>query len=139
MLNTAVALFAPRGRCFPHPSNPCPSNLHHQGVSRSQATLKAYVPAGRVLVVHKRGAINGIRIVRWAGSPGITTAEKVERRANPAAAAKALRAGQLLQVQGPMENVGCLWWGGARGKREVEFCVCLYRLLALQSETQENR
>eukprot|EP00752_Nemacystus_decipiens_P006657 g5985.t1 len=69
-----------------------------EGVSRSQATLKAYVPAGRVLVVHKHGAINGIRIIRWAASPGITTAEKVERRANPAAAAKALRAGQLLQA-----------------------------------------
>eukprot|EP00903_Cladosiphon_okamuranus_P015361 g14187.t1 len=69
-----------------------------EGVSRSQATLRVHVPAGRVLVVHKQGAINGIRIVRWAGSPGITKAEKVEWRANPAAAAKALRAGQLLQA-----------------------------------------
>ena len=81
-----------------------PKTPLHQGVSRSQATLKAYVPAGRVLVVHKQGAINGIRIVRWAGSPGITTAEKVERRANPAAAAKALRAGQLLQVRRQIET-----------------------------------
>lgn len=67
------------------------------------------MPAGRVLVVHKQGAINGIRIVRWAGSPGITTAEKVERRTNPAAAAKALRAGQLLQVRRAMETYVVLY------------------------------
>lgn len=69
-----------------------------QGVSRSQVKLTAHPSEGRVLVGHKQGAINGIRIVRWSGSPGVTPADRAERRANPAAAAKTLRAGQLLQV-----------------------------------------
>ncbi len=60
--------------------------------------LTAHPPEGRVLVVHKRGAINGIRIVRWAGSPGVSPTQRAERRVNLAAAAKSLRAGELLQV-----------------------------------------
>ncbi|CAN0000511.1 unnamed protein product, partial [Scytosiphon promiscuus] len=93
------------GRDSVRDSSPANSNKlrlgidkREEGVSRSQATLKACVAEGRVLVTHKKGAVNGIRIVRWAGSAGITATEKAARRANTAGAAKALRSGELLQA-----------------------------------------
>ncbi|CAB1121015.1 unnamed protein product [Ectocarpus sp. CCAP 1310/34] len=52
---------------------------------------------GRLQVTHKQGAINGIRIIRWKGSPGLTSAQRAELRIGAPGAARSLRAGEMLQ------------------------------------------
>lgn len=53
----------------------------HKGISRSQATLRVCAETGRILVTHNKNAPNPTRIQRWAGSAGLSIADK-ERLAN---------------------------------------------------------
>lgn len=73
-------------------------NVPHQGVSRSQAIVQVCPLEGRLQVTHKQGAINGIRIIRWKGSSGLTSAQRSELRVGAPGAARSLRAGEMLQV-----------------------------------------
>ncbi|CAN0511633.1 unnamed protein product, partial [Ectocarpus sp. 12 AP-2014] len=68
-----------------------------EGVSRSQAIVQVCPLEGRLQVTHKQGAINGIRIIRWKGSPGLTSAQRAELRIGAPGAARSLRAGEILQ------------------------------------------
>ena len=73
---------------------PC---INTQGVSRSQATLCVCASSHRVLVTHRSAAVNGIRVFRWTGSPGLVTDEKKPKTASPAsAAAKLAKAGKIV-------------------------------------------
>ncbi|CAN0210342.1 unnamed protein product, partial [Ectocarpus sp. 12 AP-2014] len=69
-----------------------------EGVSRSQAIVQVCPLEGRLQVTHKQVAINGIRIIRWKGSPGLTSAQRAELRIGAPGAARSLRAGEMLQA-----------------------------------------
>ncbi|CAM9494576.1 unnamed protein product, partial [Laminaria digitata] len=76
------------GRDSIHDSKPANRNKlrmgidkREEGVSRSQATLRVCASNNRVLVTHRSAAVNGIRIFRWAGSPGLKADEQAARQA----------------------------------------------------------
>ncbi|CAM9985587.1 unnamed protein product [Ectocarpus fasciculatus] len=69
-----------------------------EGVSRSQAIVQVCPLEGRLQVTHKQGAINGIRIIRWKRSSGLTSAQRTELRVGAPGAARSLRAGEMLQA-----------------------------------------
>ena len=81
--------------------------LQPQGISRSQATLRVCASTNRVLVTHRRGAVNGIRIIRWAGSPGLASDEKAARQAKTKTASPASAAAKVLKTSKVLDRGQC--------------------------------